>query len=63
MLIKLFTVSKILLYVLRCLSGNEDLVQLRENENSERNETTLGDGKGKMCCNFFIFCVGDRERR
>ncbi|XP_069155928.1 uncharacterized protein [Solanum lycopersicum] len=26
--------------------GNEDLVQLRENENSERNETTLGDGKG-----------------
>ncbi|XP_027770915.1 uncharacterized protein LOC107024954 isoform X5 [Solanum pennellii] len=26
--------------------GNEDLVLLRENENSERNETTLGDGKG-----------------
>lgn len=43
-----------------CLSGSEDLGQLRENENSERNDTAakFGGGKGKTCCNLFTFSSG-----
>lgn len=45
------------------LSGSEDVVQLRENEISERNDTAakLGGGKGKTCCNFSTFWVWCRD--